>query len=112
MKKTITYAIGDIHGCFEKLIALLAHCDAHSGSRKPRFVFLGDYVDRGPDSKRVVEFLMRGQSKFPDRFICLKGNHEQLLVSAANTQRRTNGPTNQEIRIGSTFNNWRTGIRT
>ena len=83
MKNTITYAIGDVHGCFEKLIALLAHCDAHSGSRKPRFVFLGDYVDRGRDSKRVVEFLMRGQSKFPDRFICLKGNHEQLLVSAA-----------------------------
>ena len=83
MKNTITYAIGDVHGCFEKLIALLAHCDAHSGSRKPRFVFLGDYVDRGPDSKRVVEFLMRGQSKFPDRFICLKGNHEQLLVLAA-----------------------------
>ena len=50
MKNTITYAIGDVHGCFEKLIALLAHCDAHSGSRKPRFVFLGDYVDRGWDS--------------------------------------------------------------
>jgi len=83
MKNTITYAIGDVHGCFDKLMALLAHCDAHSGSRKPRFVFLGDYVDRGPDSKRVVEFLMRGQSNFPERFICLKGNHEELLVSAA-----------------------------
>ena len=83
MTRTITYAIGDIHGCFDKLVALLNHCDAHGGNRQPRFVFLGDYVDRGRDSKRVVEFLMRAQTRFPDRFICLKGNHEQLLVSAA-----------------------------
>jgi serine/threonine protein phosphatase 1 len=83
MTRTITYAIGDVHGCFDKLVALLNHCDAHSGNRQPRFVFLGDYVDRGRDTKRVVEFLMRAQARFPDRFICLKGNHEQLLVSAA-----------------------------
>jgi serine/threonine protein phosphatase 1 len=83
MTQTITYAIGDVHGCFDKLVALLNHCDGHCGYGKPRFVFLGDYVDRGRDSKRVVEFLMRAQTRFPDRFICLKGNHEQLLVSAA-----------------------------
>jgi serine/threonine protein phosphatase 1 len=83
MTKTITYAIGDVHGCFDKLVALLSHCDTHCGNRKPRFVFLGDYVDRGRDTKRVVEFLMRAQTRFPDRFICLKGNHEQLLVAAA-----------------------------
>jgi serine/threonine protein phosphatase 1 len=83
MTKTITYAIGDVHGCFDKLIALLNHCDTHCGNRKPRFVFLGDYVDRGRDSKKVVDFLMRAQTRFPDRFICLKGNHEQLLAAAA-----------------------------
>jgi serine/threonine protein phosphatase 1 len=83
MTKTITYAIGDVHGCFDKLVALLNHCDAHCGNRKPRFVFLGDYVDRGPDSNSVVEFLMRAQTKFSDHFICLKGNHEQLLATAA-----------------------------
>jgi serine/threonine protein phosphatase 1 len=83
MTKTITYAIGDVHGCFDKLVALLNHCDAHSGDRQPRFVFLGDHVDRGRDTKRVVEFLMRAQTRFPDRFICLKGNHEQLLAAAA-----------------------------
>ena len=65
MKNTITYAIGDVHGCFEKLIALLAHCDAHSGSRKPRFVFLGDYVDRGPDSKELLNFLCADKANFP-----------------------------------------------
>jgi hypothetical protein len=32
MTKTITYAIGDVHGCFDKLVALLSHCDTHSGN--------------------------------------------------------------------------------
>jgi serine/threonine protein phosphatase 1 len=46
---SLTFAIGDIHGCFSKLEALIAQCTAYAGHRQFRFVFLGDYVDRGPD---------------------------------------------------------------
>jgi serine/threonine protein phosphatase 1 len=44
-----------------------------------RFIFLGDYIDRGPDSRAVVERLMELQGRVPRRVICLKGNHEQML---------------------------------
>jgi hypothetical protein len=52
MAKTITYAIGDVHGCFDKLVALLHHCDAHSGNLEPRFVFVGDYAGVARNCRR------------------------------------------------------------
>ena len=55
----LTFAIGDIHGCLDKLRRLLAACEAHAAGRPARFVFLGDYIDRGPDSRGVIELLMR-----------------------------------------------------
>jgi serine/threonine protein phosphatase 1 len=45
-------------------------------------VFLGDYVDRGPDSRGVVELLMRRQQAAPADVVCLMGNHEQMAVMA------------------------------
>jgi serine/threonine protein phosphatase 1 len=83
----ITFAIGDIHGCLDKLERLVAGCEAHAGGRPARFVFLGDYIDRGPDSRGVVEFLMRRQQARPDAVICLKGNHEQLAIDAHDSAR-------------------------
>jgi serine/threonine protein phosphatase 1 len=50
---------------------------------RPRFVFLGDYVDRGKRSQDVVNFLFKAQSRAPEQFICLKGNHEDMLVRAS-----------------------------
>ena len=47
-----------------------------------RFVFLGDYIDRGPDSRSVVHRLIELQEELPDAVICLKGNHEQMLEHA------------------------------
>src|SRR3954470_21777281 len=59
MSHWISYAVGDIHGRFDllemALIAIDDHADTHD--RDVRLVFLGDYVDRGPDSRRVVETL-------------------------------------------------------
>lgn len=78
----LTYAIGDIHGCFEKLERLWAACLAHAASRACRFVFLGDYVDRGPQSARVVAFLMEAQRREEAEVVCLKGNHEDMLLQA------------------------------
>jgi serine/threonine protein phosphatase 1 len=69
-------AIGDIHGCRTSLQELLARvcptdCD--------QLVFLGDYIDRGPDSAGVIDDLLVLQSRFP-RSIFLRGNHEQMLL--------------------------------
>src|SRR5258706_13446976 len=79
----VTFAIGDIHGCLEKLERLVAVCEAHSGATAARWVFLGDYIDRGPDSRGVIDLLMRHQRQTaPGSVVCLRGNHEQLAVDA------------------------------
>ena len=65
--------IGDIHGRVDLLNRMLANLDKnHPGSRK---IFVGDYVDRGPDSRAVLERL-HGLTDA----ICLLGNHEQMLL--------------------------------
>jgi serine/threonine protein phosphatase 1 len=79
----LLYAIGDIHGRSDLLRRLLGEiaADAAAASRvhKRMLVFLGDYVDRGPDSKGVVDMLL---AELPERFDAhfLKGNHEALLL--------------------------------
>jgi serine/threonine protein phosphatase 1 len=83
----LTFAVGDIHGCLDKLERLIATCEAHAAGRPARFVFLGDYVDRGPDSRGVIELLMRRQQAQPDAVVCLKGNHEQLAIDAHDSER-------------------------
>jgi serine/threonine protein phosphatase 1 len=80
---TVTFAIGDVHGCFDKLELLIAACDLLSAGKDARFVFIGDYVDRGPDSRRVIDFLIQSQLREPHRFICLRGNHEAMLLESA-----------------------------
>jgi Calcineurin-like phosphoesterase len=76
----LVYAIGDIHGSLEKLRDLMTQCRRHADGRPARFVFLGDYIDRGPDSRGVVEALMEMQSRQPDRVVALKGNHEAVAL--------------------------------
>jgi diadenosine tetraphosphatase ApaH/serine/threonine PP2A family protein phosphatase len=80
----LTYAIGDVHGCLDKLVRLLARCRAHAGDRRRRVVFVGDYIDRGPDSRGVIETLLKLQRSEPD-VICLRGNHEALMLEAVET---------------------------
>jgi serine/threonine protein phosphatase 1 len=79
----LLYAIGDIHGRLDLLEALLRQIvdDARASENVSRrdLVFLGDYVDRGPDSSGVVEKLLTGlPSGFDTHF--LKGNHEAILL--------------------------------
>src|ERR1700730_11926173 len=59
MRKRLTFAIGDIHGCFEELTSLIQLCSEAAGAAAHDFVLLGDYVDRGPQSSDVIEDLMR-----------------------------------------------------
>jgi serine/threonine protein phosphatase 1 len=72
-----TYAIADLHGRFDILEAALAAIAAHA-SQPGTIVFLGDYVDRGPQSKQIIDRLMAGPP--PGwTWVCLKGNHEDMM---------------------------------
>ena len=81
-KMSNTYAIGDIHGCLDQVQRLVELCERDAGAQRAKFVFLGDYIDRGPDSRGVIDFLIDLQKWSPDEIICLRGNHEELLLSA------------------------------
>jgi serine/threonine protein phosphatase 1 len=87
MRKRLTFAIGDIHGCFDELTALLELCREAAGDAAHDFVLLGDYIDRGPDSPRVIDLLMRLAASTPSRFRCLRGNHDEMLLRAADPDR-------------------------
>ena len=79
---TTYYAIGDVHGEIEKLETLLGFIrdDARNVGGPYKIVFLGDLIDRGPDSRAVVErakhLCESGQA------IAIKGNHEELMLHA------------------------------
>jgi serine/threonine protein phosphatase 1 len=72
-----TIAIGDIHGCAAALAAILA---AIKPAKQDTLVFLGDYVDRGPDSRGVIEQILELQDRC--RVVPLLGNHEVMLLDA------------------------------
>ena len=84
----LVYAVGDIHGRYDLLIPLLAMILADSEKaerlRPARLIFLGDYVDRGPDSAKVIEALVRLQARSPYDLRFLKGNHEQAMLAFIN----------------------------
>lgn len=73
------YAVGDIHGCAGLLETLLEKINADASGRKRRLIFLGDYVDRGEDSKGVIDRLLSIRAREPET-IFLKGNHEQAIL--------------------------------
>jgi serine/threonine protein phosphatase 1 len=78
---SLIYAVGDIHGCLDKLKNLVGRCEQHAGERPATFVFLGDFIDRGPHSSGVVGFLIDLQARLPERVIALKGNHEAMALA-------------------------------
>lgn len=95
------YAIGDIHGRADLLDELLALIDADNIARGPakiRLIFLGDLIDRGPDSKGVVERLMDLKARYPDTHILL-GNHEEVFLQALRTG--SLGALRYALRIGA-----------
>ncbi len=71
----MTWVVGDIHGEYEKLRALLKHLPS-----KARLVFLGDYIDKGKRSRDVVDFLIRLKRR--RQVVFLIGNHELKLLQA------------------------------
>ena len=76
------YAIGDVHGRSDLLDALLARIDADAadhGATAPAIFLLGDYVDRGPDSRGVIDRAVALEADRTRRVTCLMGNHEAMM---------------------------------
>lgn len=69
-------AVGDIHGCLDELQRLMGRVEPQVSDR---VVFLGDYIDRGPDGKGVIDYLLDFGRRFP-RSVFLKGNHEAMFL--------------------------------
>jgi serine/threonine protein phosphatase 1 len=75
------YAIGDVHGRADLLQSLLTVVDVdldRSAPERAIQVFLGDYIDRGPQSRAVLDLLIRRSQSHET--VCLKGNHEVFLL--------------------------------
>ena len=95
------YAIGDVHGCLDRLASLheqIAEDLANRPVESSVLVHLGDYVDRGLDSAQVSDWLSGGAPVPVDRVVNLTGNHEDMMLAAlkgtdkdANTTWLSNG---------------------
>ena len=76
---TRLFAIGDIHGCFDSLKRLIE--ETIQINHGDKVILLGDYIDRGTQSKEVVDYIIELQDKGFD-VISLLGNHEAMLLDA------------------------------
>src|SRR3954470_13488064 len=95
------YAISDVHGCADLLLQMFAVIDRDLttiGSKRAIHVFLGDYIDRGPESCQTIDLLIERARKHESVF--LKGNHEAFLFDV--------------LKDPSQFQNWKQygGIQT
>jgi Calcineurin-like phosphoesterase len=78
---SLTYVIPDIHGRSDLLSEALAEISARAGGDAGAIVTIGDYVDKGPDSKGVIDRLLAGVDA-GWKLVTLKGNHDALMVAA------------------------------
>jgi len=83
-----TWVIPDIHGCAETLKFLLE--DHIKPEKKDHLIFLGDYIDRGPNSKGVIDIIMNLE-KHGYHVTALKGNHEDSCINAWQDDKRRKG---------------------
>ena len=72
------YVIGDVHGCLPELASLVESLPLERGDT---VVFLGDYIDRGPDSKGVIDYLLELRKRGEQTTVFLRGNHEDMMLS-------------------------------
>lgn len=73
------FAIGDIHGCFYSMKELIEN--KIQLKKEDKLIFLGDYIDRGPDSKDVLDYIIELQNNDYD-IVTLCGNHESMIIDA------------------------------
>lgn len=81
---TLTYAIADIHGMKTMMDAALAMIASDAAGQARTVVFLGDYADRGPDGRGVISALRDGPADPRETWVCLRGNHDELLIRSGN----------------------------
>jgi serine/threonine protein phosphatase 1 len=87
---SLTYVIPDLHGRFDLLHEALAKIADHAAGDTGVIVALGDYVNKGPDSRQVVERMRAGM--FDGwRFFPLKGNHDAMMVEALRNASKMDG---------------------
>jgi serine/threonine protein phosphatase 1 len=78
-----TYVIPDLHGRRDLLDSALVRIADHAAGQRATIVLLGDYIDRGPGSRQVIERLIDFRSATL-RLVALKGNHEAMMLEACN----------------------------
>lgn len=71
------FVMSDIHGCYDEMMAALSHWDKENET----LVVLGDLIDKGPDSLKVVQTLSVLKEEHPDRVVILKGNHDESFAN-------------------------------
>ena len=76
----LTYVFGDAHGFCDEAVQLAAKVEAHAAGREHRRIWLGDYIDRGPRSAQLVDFLIASKARRPQD-VFLMGNHEDMLLA-------------------------------
>lgn len=76
----LTYVIADTHGRFDLVCQALTLIETHAGDEGGTFICLGDFVDRGPQSRSIIDLLMAGPSRPNWRWIVLQGNHEAMML--------------------------------
>lgn len=69
------WAIGDVHGCFDQMMVLVNQVPSEE-----KIVFVGDYIDRGKKIAEVCAFVKKNINN--DRYVFLRGNHEQMMIDA------------------------------
>src|SRR3954470_931920 len=80
-----TYAIPDIHGRLDLLERAIERIAGHASGHRGTVVTLGDYIDRGPSSRQVIERLMTWKLNDFD-MVNLRGNHEAIMLAVCNAQ--------------------------
>ena len=102
------FAIGDIHGCHSKLVTLLGRIPLDKG--RDTLFFLGDYINRGPDSRKVVDTLLQIEASY-GHVIFLMGNHEQALLEYAATGDVEVLPALRSMGVEATLASYGTSLR-
>lgn len=75
-----TYAVGDLHGRFDLLCMALRLAERDCGGGNGTFVVCGDFIDRGPQSRAIIDLLSAGPSLPNWRWVVIKGNHEDMML--------------------------------
>lgn len=75
-----TYCIADLHGRFDLLCAAIDRIEGDAGLPGGRLIVLGDFIDRGPHSRHIIDLLMAGSQRPGWEWIILQGNHEAMML--------------------------------